>query len=279
MAIGDAERAGAIPDDDATVVARLRAAGAILLGKTNCPPYGGGIETDNPVYGRTNNPYDLERTPGGSSGGEAAAIAAGCSPCGLGTDSGASVRLPAHFCGLAALKPTSGRVPVTGVIDDLGQIGALGDPRTQVGILARSVADVALILELVSGPDGRDGGVPPVPLCAPDAADLPGLRVAVPDRQRARHADARDGRRGRGGGADARRGGRAGRAGEPARRRPRADHRRLALLRRRALRARPLRRSCAAGTTTAARCSPGSRTYDLDPLPRLPRPRPRATAT
>ena len=80
------------------------------------------------------------RTPGGSSGGEAAAIAAGCSPCGLGTDSGASVRLPAHFCGLAALKPTSGRVPVTGVIDDLGQIGALGDPRTQVGILARSVA-------------------------------------------------------------------------------------------------------------------------------------------
>ena len=118
----------------------MRAAGAILLGKTNCPEYGGGIETDNAVYGRTNNPYDLDRTPGGSSGGEAAAIAAGCSPCGLGTDSGASVRLPAHFCGLAALKPTSGRVPVTGVIDDLGQIGALGDPRTQVGILARSVA-------------------------------------------------------------------------------------------------------------------------------------------
>ena len=179
MAIGDEERAGVVPEDDATVVARLRAAGAILLGKTNCPPYGGGIETDNPVYGRTNNPYDLERTPGGSSGGEAAAIAAGCSPCGLGTDSGASVRLPAHFCGLAALKPTSGRVPVTGVIDDLGQIGALGDPRTQVGILARSVADVALLLELVTGPDGRDGGVPPVPLRAPNPADVPGLRVAV----------------------------------------------------------------------------------------------------
>ena len=89
------------------------------------------------------------------------------------------MRLPAHFCGLAALKPTSGRVPVTGVIDDLGQIGALGDPRTQVGILARSARDVALILELVSGPDGADGGVPPVPLMAPDAADLPGLRVAV----------------------------------------------------------------------------------------------------
>jgi amidase len=74
MAIGDEERAGVVPEDDATVVASMRAAGAILLGKTNCPPYGGGIETDNPVYGRTNNPYDLERTPGGSSGGEAAAI-------------------------------------------------------------------------------------------------------------------------------------------------------------------------------------------------------------
>jgi amidase len=192
MAIGAEERVGTVPAADATVVARLRAAGAILLGKTNCPEYGGGIETDNAVYGRTNNPYDLDRTPGGSSGGEAAAIAAGCSPCGLGTDSGASVRLPAHFCGLAALKPTSGRIPVTGVIDDLGQIGALADPRTQVGILARSVRDVALILELVSGPDGADGGAPPVPLLgakpgsllpsggtAHDAADLPGLRVAL----------------------------------------------------------------------------------------------------
>ncbi len=177
MAIGDEERVDVIPDRDATVVARMRAAGAILLGKTNCPPYGGGIETDNPVYGRTNNPYDLDRTAGGSSGGEAAAIAAGCSPCGLGTDSGASVRLPAHFSGLAALKPTSGRVPVTGVIDDLGQIGALGDPRTQVGILARSVADVALILGLVAGPDGADGGVPPVP--PQQHSGVRGLRVAV----------------------------------------------------------------------------------------------------
>ncbi len=111
MTIGAPERRGVVAERDAVVVARMRAAGAILLGKTNCPAYGGGIETDNEVYGRTNNPYDLERTPGGSSGGEAAAIAAGCSPCGFGTDSGASVRLPAHFCGLAALKPTAGRVP------------------------------------------------------------------------------------------------------------------------------------------------------------------------
>ena len=151
MTIGAPERRGVAAERDAIVVARMRAAGAILLGKTNCPTYGGGIETDNEVYGRTSNPYDLDRTPGGSSGGEAAAIAAGCSPCGFGTDSGASVRLPAHFCGLAALKPTAGRVPVTGVLDDLGQIGELSDPRTQVGILARAVDDVALLLEIATG--------------------------------------------------------------------------------------------------------------------------------
>jgi amidase len=166
MAIGSPERVGVVPERDAVVVARMRAAGAILLGKTNCPEYGGGIETDNAVYGRTNNPYDLERTPGGSSGGEAAAIAAGCSPCGFGTDSGASVRLPAHFCGLAALKPTAGRVPVTGVLDDLGQIGELSDPRTQVGILGQAVEDVALLLAVATG---EQVALP----------DVRGLRVAV----------------------------------------------------------------------------------------------------
>jgi len=176
MAIGAPERAGVVAGEDATVVARLRGAGAILLAKTNCPPYGGGIETDNPVYGRTSNPYDLTRTPGGSSGGEAAAIAAGCSPCGIGTDSRASVRLPAHFCGLAAIKPTAGRVPVTGILDDEGQIGALSDPRTQPGPLARSVADVALLLRLIAG---RDGGTAPVALGDPDDVDLRALRVAV----------------------------------------------------------------------------------------------------
>jgi amidase len=98
-------------------------------------------------------------------------------PCGVGTDSGASVRLPAHFCGVAALKPTAGRIPVTGVIDDEGPIGALGDPRTQPGPLARSVQDVALLLRLLSGPDGHDGGVPPVPLAEP--GPVRGLRVAV----------------------------------------------------------------------------------------------------
>jgi amidase len=177
MAIGDPARAGVVPDHDATAVRRLRAAGGILLGKTNCPPYGGGIETDNPVYGLTRNPYDLSRTVGGSSGGEAAAIASGCSTCGVGTDSGASVRLPAHYCGVAALKPTGGRIPVTGVIDDEGQIGAVSDSRTQAGPLARSVADVALLLRVLAGPDGRDGGVAPVALG--DPGDVRGLRVAV----------------------------------------------------------------------------------------------------
>ena len=177
MAMGDPARVDAVPDRDATAVRRLRAAGAILLGKTNCPPYGGGIETDNPVYGLTRNPYDLARTAGGSSGGEAAAIAAECSACGVGTDSGASVRLPAHFCGVAAIKPTAGRIPVTGVLDDEGALGALGDPRTQPGPLARSVADVALLLRVLYGPDGRDGGVPPVALGEPGG--VRGLRVAA----------------------------------------------------------------------------------------------------
>src|SRR4051794_24370452 len=179
MTIGDPARAGVVADRDATAVARLKGAGAILLGKTNCPPYGGGTETDNPVHGRTSNPYDLTRTPGGSSGGEAAIVAAGGSACGLGTDSGASVRLPAHFCGLAAIKPTAGRVPVTGVIDDEGAIGALSDPRTQVGPLARAVADVALLLRLVAGPDGSDGGVAPVALGDPAAVRVGALHVAL----------------------------------------------------------------------------------------------------
>jgi amidase len=179
MAIGVEERAGVVAARDATAVARLKAAGAILLGKTNCPPWGGGIETDNPLHGRTNNPYDLDRTPGGSSGGEAAIIAAGGSACGLGTDSGASARLPAHFCGLAAIKPTAGRVPVTGAIDDEGALGALSDPRTQVAPMARSVADVALMLRLVAGPDGCDGGAAPVALGDPANVEIADVHVAV----------------------------------------------------------------------------------------------------
>jgi len=178
-AIGVPERAATVPAADATAVARLRAAGGILLGKTNCPPWGGGLETANPVHGRTVNPWDPARTPGGSSGGEAAAVAAGLSPCGLGTDSGGSLRVPAHFCGVATLKPTAGLVPVTGVLDDEGPIGALSDPRTQLGPVARTVADLGLLLGVLAGPDGRDAGVAPVPPGDPATVRVEGLRVAL----------------------------------------------------------------------------------------------------
>lgn len=177
-AAGVSERAAVVPQRDATVVARMRAAGAILLGKTNCPAWGSGVETDNELYGRTSNPLDPSRTPGGSSGGEAAVIAAGGSPWGIGTDSGGSVRIPAHFCGICALKPTQGLVPVSGVFDDLGPIGALSDPRTQVGMLARSVEDLTAMTRVIAGPDGRDGGVAPVPLGDPASVSAAGLRVA-----------------------------------------------------------------------------------------------------
>ena len=174
--IGVPEREGSRADADAVAVARLREAGAIFFGKTNLPPWGGGIETDNEVFGRTNNPYSLSHSVGGSSGGEAAAVASGCSAFGLGTDSGASVRLPAHFCGLAALKPTAGRVPITGVFDDVGPVGPLRDPRTQIGILARSVADVALVLSVI---EDRPGARPIPAAWPPTASALHGLRVSL----------------------------------------------------------------------------------------------------
>jgi amidase len=178
-AIGVAERASVVPTTDATAVTRLKAAGAILLGKTNCPPWGGGGETDNAVYGRTNNPYDLERSPSGSSGGEAAIIAAGGSAFGVGSDSGGSIRDPAHFCGLAALKPTAGLIPVTGVLDDEGRFGIMSDPRTQVGPIARFIGDVATTTSVLAGPDGIDAGCIPIPFRDPSSVSVQGLRVAV----------------------------------------------------------------------------------------------------
>ncbi|KAL2022270.1 hypothetical protein VTK56DRAFT_5880 [Thermocarpiscus australiensis] len=143
--------AGRIPAADATAVARMRAAGAILLAKTNLPEFSLATETDSPLTGRTNNPWHPARTPGGSSGGEAAALAAGMSPLGLGTDVAISVRGPAALTGIVALKPTHGRIPMTGVW-----------PRTprrlwHVGPMARSVRDVALAYSVLAGPDGADG--------------------------------------------------------------------------------------------------------------------------
>ncbi len=174
-AVGLPERAHYRPEQDATVVTRMKAAGAILLGKSNCPPGGGGGVTDNPVYGATRNPHALAYSPGGSSGGEAAAIAAGLSPLGLGSDSGGSLRVPAHFCGVCTLKPTSGRVPNTGVFDHLG---GLSDYRSQIGPMARHVEDLALALQVIAGEDGVDAGVIPMPLRGMQTQTLKGLRVA-----------------------------------------------------------------------------------------------------
>jgi amidase len=163
-----------IPDHDATVIARMREAGAILIGKTNCPPGGIGGDSWNPLHGGTRNPYDIARTPGASSSGEAAIIAAGGSPLGIGSDSGGSIRLPAHYCGIAALKPTTGLIPSTGAY---ALPGGLTDPRSQVGPMARFVSDLMLTLPLLIGPDGVDSGVVPVPF-ARRTPKLKGLKVA-----------------------------------------------------------------------------------------------------
>jgi amidase len=165
-----------VPERDATVVARLRAAGGILLGKTNTPEFTWSDETDNDVYGRTSNPYDLERTPGGSSGGPAAIVAAGGSPFDIGSDTGDSIRQPAHVCGIAGIKPTSGRVPRTGHWPDYR--GILG-PLTQLGPMARRVDDLALVLPLIAGPDDEDPQVPPAPMPDLNRADVAGLRVVA----------------------------------------------------------------------------------------------------
>ena len=163
-----------IPTDDATIVARIRAAGAILLGKTNTPEFTWSDETDNRVYGRTSNPYDLTRTPGGSSGGPAAILASGGSPLDVGSDTGNSIRMPAHNCGIAGIKPTHGRVPKSG--HAISYRGIL-ESWTQVGPMARFVEDLILTLPLVAGMDTWDPHAAPVPLLEPGRVDVRTLRV------------------------------------------------------------------------------------------------------
>jgi amidase len=165
-----------VPDRDATVAARLKDAGAILLGKTNTPEFTWSDETDNDVYGRTSNPYDLTRTPGGSSGGAAAIVAAGGSTFDIGSDTGDSIRQPAHVCGIAGIKPTQGRVPRTGHWPGFAGITAT---LQQLGPLARRVDDLALLLPIIAGPDGIDPHVAPVALGDPGAVDVAGLRVVA----------------------------------------------------------------------------------------------------
>lgn len=172
---GTRGRAQFVPREDATVVRRLKEAGAILLGKTNTPELTLSFETDNLVYGRTSNPYDLSRTSGGSSGGAAAIVATGGAPFDIGSDYGGSVRLPAHFCGVAGIKPTAGRVPRTGHIYPYG---GLQDSFQQIGPLARYVDDLTLLLPLIAGPDFVDPGVVPLPWRDPASVNARNLRIS-----------------------------------------------------------------------------------------------------
>jgi len=172
--IGSRLHESEVPCKDAVVVARLRAAGALILGTTNCPEFLMAYETANLLHGRTRNPWDLERTPGGSSGGEAAAIAAGLSAGGLGSDSGGSVRVPAHFTGICSLKPTPGRIPGRGHLPPcVGPFAILGS----IGPMARTMADVALLFSTLSGQDPLDPVSPPLALRAPGMAELRSNRI------------------------------------------------------------------------------------------------------
>ena len=158
---------------DATTVARLKQAGAVVIGKTNCPEFLSNYESDNYVAGRTNNPWNLDRTPGGSSGGEAAAIAARFSAGGIGSDGGGSIRVPAHFTGIVGLKPTPGRVSAAGHVPPMlhpaGMVGVAGP-------MARTAADVRLLFQFLAGYDGQDPFSAPVPL---RDASLQNLRVGL----------------------------------------------------------------------------------------------------
>jgi Asp-tRNA(Asn)/Glu-tRNA(Gln) amidotransferase A subunit family amidase len=167
-------RAGFLAAQDAPLVARLRAAGAIVLGVTNTPELLMAWETDNLLYGRTNNPWDLDRTPGGSSGGEAAAIGAGMSAGGVGSDGGGSIRVPAHFSGICGLKPTPGRIPSTGHYPvSAGPFALIG----VVGPMARTVADLKVLFEVMQGPDLGDTCSAPVKVHWPSDGAAKKLKI------------------------------------------------------------------------------------------------------
>ncbi|MDA1189866.1 MAG: amidase, partial [Chloroflexi bacterium] len=164
-----------IPATDSTTVARLKQAGAILVGKTNTPEFALDSQTDNRVFGRTNNPWNLDRIPSGSSGGAATALAAGMTPFEIGSDVGGSIRVPATYCNIVGFKPTHGRVPLT------GHNPAAILRYMHIGPMSRTVRDNALILGIIAGPDGRDPFAVniPVPKTPDLAAPLPKkLRIA-----------------------------------------------------------------------------------------------------
>src|ERR1700719_1237097 len=173
---GSRLRADYVACDDAVLVARLKAAGAILIGNTNVPEFLMAYETDNALSGKTSNPWELARSAGGSSGGEAAAIASGCSMGGVGSDGGGSVRVPAHFCGISGLKPTLGRIPGTGHFPrGAGAFAWLG----VVGPMARTVADVRALFDVMKGPDADDALTSPIEAKSFGEGDLRGMRVGI----------------------------------------------------------------------------------------------------
>ncbi|HJP21579.1 MAG: amidase family protein [Alphaproteobacteria bacterium] len=160
-----------IPTEDAVPVARLKAAGAILIGKTTTPEFGHKAMTDGPLFGRTRNPWDRGRTCGGSSGGSAAAVAAGIAPLALGTDGGGSVRIPAACCGIVGLKPTLGRIPHIHAPDAFGN-------NSYIGPMCRNVTDTRLTFDIISGPDRRDPYALAAPPEIPPLESLNGQRLA-----------------------------------------------------------------------------------------------------
>jgi Asp-tRNA(Asn)/Glu-tRNA(Gln) amidotransferase A subunit family amidase len=173
---GSLLRKNYVPTQDAPLVSRLKAAGAILLGNTNTPEYLMAYETDNLTQGKTGNPWNLDYSAGGSSGGEAAAIASGCSAGGVGSDGGGSIRVPAHFCGICGLKPTPGRIPATGHFPSgAGAFSWIG----VVGPMARTIAGVRLLFDVMAGPDEGDALSAPIPLRVYHESELHGIRIGI----------------------------------------------------------------------------------------------------
>jgi amidase len=179
--VGHPPLADNVPCVDAPVVAQLRAAGAIVLGKSNLPELASDGQTDNPIFGRTNNPWDVTRTPGGSTGGGAAAVAAGLTALEIGSDGAGSLRIPPHYCGVFALKPNEHRVPDTGHYE----FGPGVPPKLRhmhaIGPIARNVGDLVQVLRLIAGPDGYQWELPPVPVEPARVRPVAQLRLAWTD--------------------------------------------------------------------------------------------------
>jgi amidase len=176
--VGFPPLANCVPEEDSTVAARLKQAGAVLLGKTNVALMLGDYQTNNPLFGRTNNPWNIERTSGGSSGGAAAALAAGMTPFEIGTDLSNSIRLPAHFCGVFGLKPTERRVSLAGLVPAPDETPRPIRTMSSIGPMARTVEDLTLLYSIIAGPDGRDTEVQPVPVDKMPRVALRELRIA-----------------------------------------------------------------------------------------------------